>query len=233
MRIYAMSDIHGCLSEFLEALEFVEPQLSKSDTMLILLGDYVHHPNGSDYDESYGVLRKIISLQRKYGSDKVVALMGNHEEMVCNGDWPISGRDYNRAYEHEEEEDEYISWMMDLPRYYVEGNTIFVHAGIDEDAGDMWEWETDENTYVWQHPAITGRFDGGMTIVAGHVATSEISGDRGFNEIYFDGESHYYIDGSAYLSGAVCVLMVDTETDKYYSVSENGVWPVEPYSEVC
>lgn len=55
MKIFAMSDIHGCLAEFEEALSLVD--LSNDDSMLILLGDYVHGPN------SFGVLKKIIELQ--------------------------------------------------------------------------------------------------------------------------------------------------------------------------
>ena len=33
---------------------------------------------------------------------------------------------------NEDMEEKYVRWMESLPRYYVEGNTIFVHAGIDE-----------------------------------------------------------------------------------------------------
>lgn len=52
--------------------------------MLILLGDYVHEP------DSHGVLKQIIELQKKHGEERVVALLGNHEEMVIDGRWPIS-----------------------------------------------------------------------------------------------------------------------------------------------
>lgn len=81
MKIYAMSDIHGCLQEFEAALELVD---LSSDNKLILLGDYIH--SGAD---SYGVLHKIMQLQQKYGNEKVVALMGNHEELVIEGRAPI------------------------------------------------------------------------------------------------------------------------------------------------
>ena len=37
MKIYCMSDIHGCLVEFEEALSVVIDQLDKPDTMLCLL----------------------------------------------------------------------------------------------------------------------------------------------------------------------------------------------------
>lgn len=42
-------------------------------------------------------------------------------------------------YTEESDEDIYIQWIENLPRYYSEGKTIFVHAGIDEGAGDLWE----------------------------------------------------------------------------------------------
>lgn len=80
MKVYSISDIHGCLSEYEEALTLVLEHLSESDTMLVLLGDYVHGGN-----ENRRVLDRIIQLQQRYGSDKVVTLLGNHDEWVLNG----------------------------------------------------------------------------------------------------------------------------------------------------
>ena len=52
----------------------------------------------------------------------------------------------------------------------MEENTIFVHAGIDEEAGDMWEWETSEDVFTSKYPAETGKIEGlDMKVVAGHV----------------------------------------------------------------
>ena len=39
MRIYCMSDIHGCMAEFEDALSLVRDHLDEPDTMLCLLGD--------------------------------------------------------------------------------------------------------------------------------------------------------------------------------------------------
>lgn len=223
MKIYCMSDIHGCLAEFEQALSLVTEQLEEDDVMLLLLGDYIH--GGSD---NKGVLDKIMNLQYTYGTDKVVALLGNHEEFVLMGDSSI---DYMRkTFEEDDEEDKYIQWMENLPRYYTEGNTIFVHAGIDEEAGDLWEWGTGEEIFIWKYPAETGKIEGlDMKVVAGHVGTAEISGDPRFHDIYYDGESHYYIDGTVLDSGIIPVLMVDTETDRYYRVTESGNWLIIPY----
>lgn len=175
-----------------------------------------------------------MNLQKEYGPDKVVALMGNHEEFVLLGDSSINrligvfDDDADDVREHDD--DRYIRWIENLPRYFTEGNTIFVHAGIDEEAGDMWEWMTSEDTYVNKYPAETGKIEGlDMKVVAGHVGTAEISGDPGFHDIYYDGESHYYIDGTVLDSGIIPVLLVDTDEDKYYKVTESGEWLVHPF----
>lgn len=220
--IYAMSDIHGCLDAFEYALSLVD---FSGDSKLILLGDYVHGP------DSYGVLKKIIQLQNKYGSDKVIALLGNHEEMACDGRWPIGGNGDANTYDHPEEDDRYLMWMRTLPRYYAEGNTIFVHAGIEEETEDLWEWGTDDFTFTEKYPAQTGRFYGGRKIVAGHIGTAEISGNPRFHDIYFDGESHYYIDGTVLESGRIPVLKIDTENNRYYRVTETGARLILPYGE--
>ena len=70
-----------------------------------------------------------------------------------------------------------------------------------------------------------------MDIIAGHVGTCSVSGNPNFHDIYFDGESHYYIDGSVLDSGIIPVLMYDTDTKKYYQMKEDGPWPVLPYHE--
>lgn len=160
-----------------------------------------------------------MQLQIEYGSDKVIALLGNHEDMACDGRWPIS----------EEDDIGYLMWMQNLPRYYSERNTIFVHAGIDEEAEDLWEWGTDDYTFTEKYPAQTGRFYNDMKIVAGHTGTAEISGDPSFHEIYFDGESHYYIDGTVLESGIIPVIKIYIENDKYYRVTEGGEWLIMPY----
>lgn len=220
--IYAMSDIHGCLDAFEYALSLVD---FSGDNKLILLGDYVHGP------DSYGVLKKIMQLQNKYGSDKVIALLGNHEDMACDGRWPIGGNGNGNTYGRKEDDAGYLMWMQNLPRYYAEGNTIFVHAGIDEEAEDLWEWGTDDYTFTEKYPAQTGRFYNDMKIVAGHIGTAEISGNPSFHDIYFDGESHYYIDGTVLESGVIPVLKIDTENNKYYRVTATGAWLILPYDE--
>ena len=70
-----------------------------------------------------------------------------------------------------------------------------------------------------------------IDIIAGHIGTSVISGDPRYHDIYFDGESHYYIDGTVLDSGLIPVLKLDTATNKYYRVTETGDWVILPYDE--
>ena len=220
MKIYCMSDIHGYILEMEEALKNFEINLENNDTVLLLLGDYIHGPN------TKAVLDKIIFLQNKYGEDKVIPLIGNHEEMVLDGRWDLDISDINAC-----ERDKYISLIHNMQRYYVHNRTIFVHAGIDEEAQDLWEWGTDEYTFTEKYPAQLGHFYKDYCIVAGHIGTSEICGDRDYHDIYYDGQSHYYIDGTVRESGRIPVLMVDTDANKYYRVTDTGNWIILPYDE--
>ena len=96
----------------------------------------------------------------------------------------------------------------------------------------MWEWGTSDEVFVGKYPPEIGKIEGlDMKVVAGHVGTAEISGNARFHDIYFDGASHYYIDGTVLDSGAIPVLMVDTKEDKYYRVTETGNWLILPYDE--
>lgn len=225
MKIYCMSDIHGCLAEFEEALELVIGHLEEADTMLCLLGDYIH--GGID---DYGVLDRIMKLQYQYGTDRVKALMGNHEELVLLGVSKIKQSFVEAPDDDDKNDAKYLRWIKSLPRYYSEGNTIFVHAGIDEEAGDLWKWGTSDEIYVGKYPAETGKIEGlDMKVVAGHVGTAEISGNPLYHDIFFDGASHYYIDGTVLDSGMIPVLLVDTDKDAYYRVTETGNHLILPY----
>lgn len=69
-----------------------------------------------------------------------------------------------------------------------------MHAGVDEDAEDLWRHGTDDLTFCWKFPPTFGPFL--KDIVAGHVATSKMHGDCDEHDAFWDGQSHYYLDGS-------------------------------------
>jgi serine/threonine protein phosphatase 1 len=225
MRIYAVSDIHGYSRQLDVTLSMID---MSGDNKLVLLGDYIHGPDG------YGVLDRIIRLQEKYGPDKVVALLGNHEEMALDGLWPIGAHRFgdDKKYQKKDKDEKYLLWMSKLPRYYVVKNTIFVHAGIDEYAASdgLWELGTCEHIFTCKYPAQTGRIENfNMKIVAGHIGTHCIAHNPHYHDIFYDGENHYYIDGSVGKSKRLPILMYDTDRDKYYRITESGPWLILPY----
>lgn len=223
MKVYSMSDIHGYLKEFEKSLSYVD---LSGDNKLVLLGDYIHGP------DSCGVLDKIIKLQQEYGCGKVIALCGNHEEMALGGEWPICEDRFGFLEQNcsEEKERFYLQWMESLREYYEIGNAIFVHAGIDEElaAAGFWEYGVDKRVFTRKFPAETGKiqnFD--KKIVAGHVGTDAISGTPDFHDIFFDGGSHYYINGTVQISGKIPVLMYDTERDRFFQIDDFGAHIIE------
>lgn len=208
MKIYAMSDTHGCYNAFLDALKLVD---LSDENKLVLLGDYIH---GRVAEESYMVLDKIMELENDHGADKVIVLLGNHERWVLEENTSI-GATKGCNMLATARDDKYIGWLSNLRRYYETANQIFVHAGIAEESGEYWEVVTDEIDFTDLYPAQTGEFY--KDIVAGHVYTHSIAGDPRFFGIYYDGASHYYIDGDTLTSDHIPVLMYDTETKTYYN----------------
>lgn len=72
-RILAIGDVHGCAYALEALLQSVKPS---RDELLVFLGDYVDR--GLD---SAGVLNRVVRLA---GTHRVVALRGNHEQMMMD-----------------------------------------------------------------------------------------------------------------------------------------------------
>ncbi len=120
-----------------------------------------------------------------------------------------------------------IRWLGSLESYYETETQIFVHAGVDEEAGEYWKWGTGDDIFLWRFPATIGKFC--KTVIAGHIGTGDIVHDRSFHEIYYDGTSHYYIDGSVYKHGKLLLLSYDEDQKKYYQAEPVRMIPVEKW----
>ncbi|NLI71235.1 MAG: hypothetical protein GX361_00705 [Bacteroidales bacterium] len=122
-----------------------------------------------------------------------------------------------------------IRWLRKLPSYYETKNQIFVHAGVDEEAGEYWMWGTSDDILLGKFPATKGKFY--KTIIAGHVGTGsgDLAGDSKYHDVYYDGESHYYIDGSVYKGGKLLLLAYNEGEDKYYQIEEGKKKPVKKF----
>ncbi len=106
-----------------------------------------------------------------------------------------------------------VQWLRNLPYFCETEKQIFVHAGVDEEAGDWWPWATTESIFTQKFPAATGPFY--KDVIAGHIGTGTLAHDPDFHGVYHDGQSHYYIDGSIQLGGQLNVLVYNTDTEKY------------------
>lgn len=107
--------------------------------------------------------------------------------------------------------------------YYETDTQIFVHAGIEEVA-KLWKLMTAEDTFLWKFPAETGKFY--KDIIAGHVSSAEVAKDGTYlGKLFWDGESHFFTDGSVYHSGVIPLLEYDCQTKTYFSYEKvSGQW---------
>lgn len=108
-----------------------------------------------------------------------------------------------------------IAWVRKLPYFYESPfGQVFVHAGVDEEAGEYWKLGTSDVSFVTMPPDYAGhKFY--LDVIAGHINTEAVSGIAGYRGIWHDGASHYHIDGNVMKNGEVAVLSYDSETGKY------------------
>lgn len=239
-KLYAISDIHGYLDEFRDALNKVN--LNDKDNRLFLLGDYLD--NGL---QSFQVISKIIELEEVY-PNQIITLLGNHEEWFY--DWLILDKptasafpetiksffspeklnyifksnannfetDVRNEIKNNIKFNPFINWFKKRyrdERYYETETQIFVHAGIDEEAENLWKELTSSEIFTNKFLITTGRFH--KAIISGHIASWEVAKDRRYlGKIYYDSKSHYFIDGDVTNSKTIPVLYYDTITQKYH-----------------
>lgn len=233
-KLFAISDIHGHLDEFLSALSKVD--LSDKNNRLILIGDYID--NGH---QSFQVISKIIELEELH-PNQIITLLGNHEEWFY--DWLILENPTSSSFSEtiksffSPEEltyilksnvnnfeagvrneiknnikfNPFINWFKKRyrdKRYYETDTQIFVHAGIDEEAGKLWKDLTSSEMFTNKFPITTGGF-------FKDIASWEVAKDKTYQgKIYFDGKNHYFIDGDVYHSKTIPVICYDTVTKSY------------------
>lgn len=110
---------------------------------------------------------------------------------------------------------ELVEWLVGLPYHFETERQIFVHAGVQEAAGTRWEQRTPAMWFANKYPPSRGHFY--KDVVAGHISTAQIAKDPLFHSVYWDGASHYYIDGAVHLSHVVPVLKYDVDSGEYTS----------------
>ena len=174
MFYYAMSDIHGYFDVLQESMQVVDLKSNKSNK-IIFLGDYIDYGK-----ESLKVLYFIKRLSEEYDG-QVIALRGNHEEIFLK---KLLIANSIKIDSFKEKHKELIIWLRNLPYYFQTKRQIFVHAGILEEAGDLWMHGTPTEYFTSKYPAEEGFFY--KDIIAGHVGTSELRNNKNNHEVYWD-----------------------------------------------
>lgn len=157
-----------------------------------------------DTDRGFRTLKSLITEEQWNFFEKVFRNLSDESRNIEAMDMIVSSNE------------DIIRWMKAMPLYYETDTQIFVHAGVDEEAGEYWKWGSNEWTLTGTFAKARGKFC--KTVIAGHVGTHHFWHDKHYHEMYYDGESHYYIDGSVYKGGKLILLRYDTETGKYESI---------------
>lgn len=239
-RIFAMSDIHGHYDEFIENLSKID--LSDKDNQLILLGDYID--NGSQSFQVISKIielekiypKQIITLfgnheewfydwlilEKPTASAYGETIQSFFSTEELNKLLTSNLNNFETTIRNEIRKNAkfipFINWFQkryEGSRYFETENQIFVHAGIDEEAGKLWKELTSPEIFTNKFPITTGVFF--KDIISGHVASWEVAKNKTYQgKIYFDSKSHYFIDGDVNHSKTIPVLCYDTITKKYH-----------------
>ncbi len=175
-RIFAIGDIHGCISNLMTIMDMIDIDI-QNDT-LIFIGDYIDR--GPD---SRGVVDFVLELKKNI--EHVICLLGNHEQMfldyINDGNvykemFLINGGDYTvSSYGVVETADKsrvnvpgsHMEFFTSLLPHYETEDYIFVHAGL-KPAIPL--EKQDIKDLIWiRHEFINSSYDFGKTVVFGHT----------------------------------------------------------------
>jgi serine/threonine protein phosphatase 1 len=213
-RIYAIGDIHGCIDRLVALHEAIAEDMAErpcDDVTLIHLGDYVDR--GTD---SAQVIDWLLSGP-PVPANRVVNLMGNHEEMMltalagssneaashwlANGgadslmSWGIS-RSVPPAEWRTRVPDHHQTFMRDLELHHWCEPYLFVHAGIQP--GKPLAQQTKQDLLWIREPFLTSKADHGFVVVHGHTPRRDPIVQR----------NRIAIDTGAVLGGSLtCVIL--------------------------
>ncbi len=220
--LYAVGDIHGELGKLDRLLHKLE---LRSEDRLVFLGDYIDRG-----PESAGVVSRLLELSRHHAC---VFLLGNHESMMLDflgfrgpayfggdafllngGDRTLASYGYFRGPDPKPEEFDlppaHEAFYRALKPYHVEGDYVFVHAGLGEkvlQSGDP-AYALRRSRYedlLWNRSTAELPHNLGVTIIYGHTPARDLSVRR--NEPFTLG-----IDTGAVYGGPLTAIRLPDET---------------------
>jgi serine/threonine protein phosphatase 1 len=185
-RIYAIGDIHGCLTELRRLHAAIAEDIVRRPTasaLLLHLGDYI------DFGpESAGVLT-LLAAGSPIAGVPTINLMGDHERIALDAlsgdgaaatDWLHTGgqsalpswgiaADTPRSGWREMIPPSHIAFMQSLSPRHREGSYLFVHAGIRP--GTNFDDQAEDDLLGIRQSFLASEQDFGAVIVHGHSAS--------------------------------------------------------------
>jgi serine/threonine protein phosphatase 1 len=194
-----------------------EGEYKKGIDKLVFLGDYIDR--GSD---SRLVIKYIRNLQEN--NKNVIALMGNHEDMLLkylhegDSNWLWNGyQSTMNSYEgHDKQFKKDAQWIKNLPLYHEDKHFIYVHAGIDAYKPMK---KQNKDTLLWvREPFIYGSKEYHKQVIFGHTPTIFINEDYKPVQTY---TNNIAIDTGCVYGGRLTALIIeDDEVDGFYQTSK-------------
>lgn len=221
-KAFVLSDIHGCYKQLLALLENWDKEMS-----LFILGDLIDRG-----EDSFKVVQAIMNLKKMYG-DKVVVLMGNHEDMFLRfidnpskyGDLyfmnggnktvfdfiqgnVVLAKDFNEMAEQMKHfAAEEVSFIRSLPLCDEFGDVVFVHAGINQSLPD-WR-DTSKEDFLWDRKMVLKKNETGKTIVFGHTPTQYLHKCPKNHQMWISEDGSYIgIDGGCVFGGQLNAIVI-------------------------
>lgn len=173
MLTFAIGDTHGCSAHLAELLDQCRRFAKGKASKFIFLGDYID--KGID---SRGVIQTVMDLQAANNPDHVIAIAGNHEELLRHwhiddgiGRWLVNGGGATlRSYGVTSPKDlppDHLAWLEALPVCHDDGQRFFVHAGIRP--GVPFDQQTRDDMLWIRSEFLNSKADHGRLIVHGHT----------------------------------------------------------------
>lgn len=213
-RLIAIGDIHGYRAPLQTLIRAIEPT---PDDIVVTLGDYVDR--GPD---SKGVVDELIELGRR---TQLIALIGNHEEMMLNvvrGDqshhsWlRYGGVETLESYGFDGNLDflppEHVEFFGSLGDFFVHDEFFFTHAAYDpaleleQQTIEMLRWHSLRNGIPDPHVS-------GKTAIVGHTADEDGH--------IFDVGHLICIDTNCY--GGGCLTAMELPSKRVWQSTPEGV----------
>ncbi len=221
MRTIAISDVHGCYRELKNLILTLEKkgEYNKNTDKLVFLGDYIDRG-----EDSRLVIEYIRSLQKN--NDNVIALMGNHEDMLLNylngfdESWLYNGyKDTMMSYRgFDKQLDDDIEWMENLPLYHEDEYFIYVHAGIDVDKPME---KQNKHTLLWiREPFIYNTKKYHKRVVFGHTPTVNLNCE--YKPVYTETNNLDIDTGCVYGGALTAVIIEDDKVKKSYQIHKEN-----------